>query len=158
MSRDPHARARDLVARFHVEGLSAGDSVWLDRHVADCSACREVAESTNRALQSVRAFSVPFPPELAARASRRIYWHTERQQQNRRSQWAVWGACAVSWVGGAASSPYVLRGFQWVGHEAGLPDPVWKMGFVLWWGVPALLAAAALLMDPSALQTTRRRE
>ena len=157
MSTEPHARACDLIARERVELISASDAAWLERHLAECSACREIADTTTRALETVRAFSVTIPIELADRVRMRLYWHSSQQQQSRRSQWAVWVACAVSWIGGAATSPYFWRGFEWIGREAGLPNPVWKMGFALWWGLPALVAAAALFMQTSALEAHRRR-
>jgi len=157
MNSNPHLRARDLIARDRVEGVSAPETAWLEAHLAECSECRDFVDTTIRALQAVRTFSVTLPPDLAARAQLRLYWHTAQQRQSLRSQWAVWTACAVSWIGGAATSPYIWRAFEWIGREARLPDPVWKMGFALWWGLPALLAAAALFMQTSALESHRRR-
>jgi len=55
--------------------------------------------------------------------------------------------CGASWVAGAATAPYVWRGLEWVGHRTGMPDIVWKMGFGVWWAVPAIVAAAILLME-----------
>ena len=157
MNCDPHVHARDLIARNRVEGISAPETAWLEEHLAECSECQEEADATIRALDAVRTFSVVLPPELAERARLRLYWHASHQRESRRSQWAVWVVCAVSWIGGAATAPYVWRALEWTGRAMGLPDPVWKAGFALWWGLPALLAAAALFMQSSALEAQRRR-
>jgi hypothetical protein len=157
MNTGPHGRARDLIARDRIEGISAAENAWLESHLAECSGCSEIAETTAGALRAVRAFSVTLPPELAERARLRLYWHTSQQGQNRPRQRALWAACVVSWIGGAATSPFVWRGFEWIGRQAGVPDPVWKMGFALWWGLPALFAAAALFLHPTALAAYRRR-
>src|SRR5579885_3038495 len=39
------------------------------------------------------------------------------------------------------------RGFEWVGRQTGLPKPVWELGVVLWWAVPALIAAGAVIFE-----------
>ena len=157
MTPDLHSAARDLVAREQVEGISSSEREWLDQHLAGCPECREVAAATTRALQSLKAFSVPLPPALASRTQLRLYLRVLDTQERRHGAWVLWAASAVSWAVGIASSPYVWRGFEWLGHRAGLPALVWRAGFALWWGVPALLAAAALLMDKSKLEEYRRR-
>ena len=59
----------------------------------------------------------------------------------------LWAVSGVSWVLGVASAPWVWRGFAWVGEHAGVPKPVWVIGFVLWWAIPALLATGAVLAN-----------
>jgi hypothetical protein len=62
---------------------------------------------------------------------------------------ALWLACALSWAFGIASAPYVWRLFAWIGERTGVPRLVWEVGFGLWWTIPALFAAAVLLMENS---------
>jgi hypothetical protein len=71
-----------------------------------------------------------------------------QEMQAREPRWRlIWMMCGASWVGGAATAPYVWRGLEWIGHRTGLPDFVWKMGFGVWWALPAIVAATILLME-----------
>jgi hypothetical protein len=149
MSHDAHGKASRLIAEERVEGISAGERAWLEQHLAGCAACARLASETGRALDSLRAVSVPLPPALASRTQLRVYLRASEMRERRGAGWALWAACAVSWAAGIASAPYVWRGFEWLGHQAGLPPLLWKAGFALWWTVPALLAAAAALFDRS---------
>ncbi len=141
-----HRQARELIDRRHVEGLSAAEQESLERHLEGCGECALADAATLRALNSLRGISVPIPPALAARAQLRVYLRAQEVRQ-RRHGWALWIAFGISWVLGIASAPYVWRAFHWLGNRMGLPDPVWKTGFALWWAVPALLAVAVLLID-----------
>ena len=55
--------------------------------------------------------------------------------------------CAVSWVFGIASAPYVWRLFEWFGERTGAPKIIWEIGFGLWWIIPALFAVIVLLLE-----------
>ena len=48
------------------------------------------------------------------------------------------------------SAPLVWRGFAWFGGHFGVPRLALEMGFVLWWTVPALFAAGAILYQAVA--------
>lgn len=157
MNNDPHVRAGRLIAEARVEGISSGDREWLDHHLAHCPDCARLASATERALESLRALSVPLPPALASRTQLRVYLRAREMRERRSAGWALWAACGISWAVGIASSPYIWRGFEWLGHQAGLPSLLWKMGFALWWAVPALLATAAALLDRSDVEKYRTR-
>ncbi|HUI81787.1 MAG TPA: hypothetical protein VLY24_27885 [Bryobacteraceae bacterium] len=157
MSDDLHARAKRLIAEARVEGISGEDREWLERHLAQCSDCERLANATGRALDSLRALSIPLPPALVSRTQARVYLRAREMRGARRTGWAMWAACGVSWAAGIASAPYVWRGFEWLGHAAGLPALVWKFGFVLWWTVPALVATAAALLDRTDVNWFRTR-
>ncbi|MBZ5577568.1 MAG: hypothetical protein LAP40_13485 [Acidobacteriia bacterium] len=157
MNENPHGRARDLIGRERVDGISTADHEWLNGHLETCPECVRLAEATDHALQSLRALSVAIPPALANRTQLRVYLRAQDLQKRRRGGWMVWAACGVSWAAGIASAPYVWRAFEWMGHLSGLPSLVWKMGFALWWAAPALLAAGALLIDRSDGERYRTR-
>jgi hypothetical protein len=157
MNNDLHVRAGRLIAEDRVEGISGGDREWLDQHLADCPGCNRLASATGSALESLRSLSVPLPPALASRTQMRVYLRASQMRERRGAGWAAWAACGVSWAVGIASAPYVWRGFEWLGHEAGLPPLLWKMGFVLWWTVPALLATVAALLDRGDVERYRTR-
>jgi len=63
------------------------------------------------------------------------------------SRGLLWAITAASWGLGVATAPWVWRGFAWVGEHTGLPKPLWELGFILWWAVPAILAAGAVVLE-----------
>jgi hypothetical protein len=130
-----------------VEGISATEQEWLNQHLRECARCAETADATKQALRSLRTLSIPLPRELAARTQFRVRLRAQVLQA-REPRWRlIWAMCGASWVAGAATAPYVWRGLEWFGHRAGFPDLVWKMGFGVWWALPAIVAAAVLLME-----------
>jgi hypothetical protein len=147
MTNKLHARAETLIAKERIEGISTAEQEWLGQHLRECTQCAERASATQQALRSLRTVSVPLPRELAARTQFRVRLRAQ-ELQAREPRWRlIWAMCGASWVAGAATAPYVWRGLEWVGHRTGMPDIVWKMGFGVWWAVPAIVAAAILLME-----------
>jgi hypothetical protein len=147
VTNELHARAEGLIAKERVEGISAAEQEWLGQHLRECAQCAKVANATQQALRSLRGLSIPLPRELAARTQFRVRLRAQ-ELQAREPRWRlIWAMCGASWVAGAATAPYVWRGLEWIGHRAGLPDLVWKMGFGVWWALPAIVAAGILLME-----------
>jgi hypothetical protein len=148
-TNDMHGRAETLISKQRVEGISAAEQEWLSQHLRECTRCAESANATQQALRSLRTLSIPLPRELAARTQFRVRLRAQ-ELQAREPRWRlIWAMCGASWVAGAATAPYVWRGLEWFGHRAGLPDLVWKMGFGVWWALPAIVVATVLLMEGS---------
>jgi anti-sigma factor RsiW len=147
MNEELHVRAKESIARQRVEGISETERLQLEEHLRNCTECAEVARATEQAIRSLRGLSVPIPPALASRTQFRVRLRAqEMQARGPRWQW-LWAACGVSWIFGAATASYVWRGFEWLGHRAGLPDVVWKMSFGVWWALPAIVVALVLLFE-----------
>jgi hypothetical protein len=147
MTNDMHARAEMLIARERVEGIPAGEQEWLVRHLGECSRCAAYAEAMGRAIGSLRMMSVSVPRDLAARTRFRVRLRAQ-ELLAREPRWRlIWAMCGASWVAGAATAPFIWRGLEWIGHRSGLPDFVWKMGFGVWWALPAIIAGAILVME-----------
>ena len=155
MTNDLHARAETLIAKERVEGISPAEQEWLSKHLGDCAQCTGSANAMQQALRSLRTLSVSVPRELAARTQFRVRLRVQ-ELQAREPRWRlIWAMCGASWVAGAATAPYVWRGLEWIGHRTGMPDLLWKMGFGVWWALPAIVAAAVLLMEGGE-RTTRK--
>jgi hypothetical protein len=155
MTNKLHTRAETLIAKERIEGISTAEQEWLGQHLRECAQCAETASATQQALRSLRTLSVPLPRELAARTKFRVRLRAQ-ELQAREPRWRlIWAMCGASWVAGAATAPYVWRGLEWIGHRTGMPDIVWKMGFGVWWAVPAIVAAAILLMEGGERSATR---
>jgi hypothetical protein len=156
IANDLHSRAATLIAKERIEGISAAEQEWLGQHLRECADCSVSNDATQQALRMLRGLSIPVPRELAARTQFRVRLRAQ-EMLAREPRWRlIWAMCAGSWVGGAATAPYVWRGLEWVGHRAGLPDVVWKMGFGAWFALPAIIAATILLLDSGERGGARR--
>jgi anti-sigma factor RsiW len=153
MNANNHQRAEHLIAQERVEGISPSEREWLQQHLQECAPCAELARATEQALRSLRALSVPLPAALASRTQLRVRLRAQEMRQN--PSWLVWAACGVSWAFGAATSPYVWRALQWLGHRIGAPDLLWQMGFAFWWALPAIVVAVVLLLQNPGQPTDR---
>ena len=147
MNAELHARAEQLIARERVEGTSQAERDWLSAHLQDCTRCAEHARQTEHALRSLRTMAISLPSGLASRTQFRVQLRLQELREREPKRRALWTACAISWVFGIASAPYVWRLFQWFGERTGVPKLVWQVGFGLWWTIPALFVVVVLLME-----------
>lgn len=145
MIENPHARAQELFRQSLVEGLAPADQTWLAAHLRDCDACSRDAASTRELLNAFRTVPVAVPRHLTARTQMRVRLRAQQAVQASESNFLLWLVTAASWLLGVFSAPLVWRGFAWVGAQLNLPKPVLELGFVLWWAIPALIAAAAVI-------------
>jgi hypothetical protein len=145
MNETLHQRAQRLLAESLVEGIAASDQSWLTQHLRECADCSREAAATQEALQALRCVPVSVPRDLVARTQMRVRLHAQEAGENSRSNLLLWIITAASWLLGVFSAPLVWRGFAWFGAHFGVPRLALEMGFVLWWTVPALLAALAVL-------------
>ena len=147
MNENLHARAEKLITRERIEGISQPESEWLAAHLHECQSCTQVAQQTNDALRVLRALPVPLPRGLAARTQFRVQLRAQEMREHEPKRRVLWIMCAMSWALGIATAPYVWRAFEWVGDRMGLPRLIWEMGFGLWWAIPALVAAAVVVLE-----------
>ena len=149
MNPESHARAKQLIAQERVESTSQAERDWLTAHLQGCRQCAELARQTDEALRGLRTVAIPLPSGLARRTQFRVRLRAQELREQAPKRRALWFACALSWAFGIASAPYVWRLFAWFGERIGVPKLVWELGFGLWWTIPALFAAAVLLMENS---------
>lgn len=147
MNENLHARAEKLIAQERIEGITQSERDWLAAHLRECPACAQVAQQTGDALRALRAAPIALPRGLAARTQFRVQLRAQEMREREPKRRLLWIMCAVSWGLGIATAPYVWRAFEWAGEHLGLPKLVWEMGFGLWWTIPALIAAAVVLME-----------
>src|SRR6266567_3679814 len=147
MKADSHDRALQLSARARVEGIAEADGTWLRGHLEECDFCAEHVRQTDRALRLMRTAAISLPEGLASRTQFRVRLRAEELREREPQRRMLWSACAASWIFGIASAPYVWRLFAWLGEVTGVPKLVWELGFALWWTIPALFAAAVLMIE-----------
>lgn len=147
MSDNLHARAEKLIAQEHVEGISQPERAWLSTHLRECATCTQVAQQTSNALRALRGAPIPLPRGLAARTQFRVQLRAQELREREPKRRLLWIMCIMSWVLGIATAPYVWRAFEWAGERIGVPRLLWELGFGLWWTIPALIAAAVVVME-----------
>ena len=145
MSENVHQRALQLIAQARVEGVAEAHSAWLRAHLDQCEFCTEHANQTDRALRSLRTAVIGLPDGLASRTQFRVRLRADELREHSLGRTLLWTIAGVSWALGIASSPWVWRAFEWMGHRTGAPKLIWEVGFVMWWAVPALLATGVVL-------------
>jgi len=145
MNDNPHKRAQRLLTESIVEGLRPADETWLREHLAECPVCAQEATAAQNILQSLRTVPVNVPRDLAARTQLRVRLRAQKTSTAASGSFWLWAVTAASWLLGVFSAPLVWRGFAWLGANFGLPKLALEFGFVLWWTVPPLLAAAIIL-------------
>ncbi len=147
MNENPHTSAEKLIAQDRIEGISQSERDWLAAHLRDCATCTQVSQQTNDALRALRGLPIPLPRGLAARTQFRVQLRAQEMREREPKRRLLWIMCAMSWALGIATAPYVWRTFEWAGERIGLPRLVWEMGFGLWWTIPALVAAAVVVLE-----------
>jgi hypothetical protein len=145
MNHDVHGLASQLLAQRRIESLSPGDERWLSTHLAECEFCAAADARLTEALSAVRTIDITVPRNLAGRTQLRVRLRAEELREHGPASRLIWAVAAMSWILGLASAPLVWRGFEWIGAHTGAPKLVLQFGFVLWWGLPALLAAGIVL-------------
>lgn len=152
MNETLHQRAQRLLTESLVEGIAAPDQAWLGQHLRACADCAREAAAAQELLQALRSVPVSVPRDLVARTQLRVRLRAQEASESSHSGLLLWIITAASWLLGVLSAPLVWRGFAWFGGQFGVPRLALEMGFVLWWTVPALLAAAAVLHQRGVAQ------
>ncbi len=146
MNEEIHTRAERLILESRSADLTPADRDWLERHLEACPTCAARAASVDAAIRRLRL--VPARVNPAVVEATRLRVRTRAKQLRERRLPPVWLclACTASWIWIAASAPWLWREFAWAAGKMRIPSPLWQMGFASWWAVPALAAAAALIL------------
>ena len=67
MPLENHEKARFLLHRSLVEGISLEDRHWLDAHVGQCAECGRYADLSARAIRALDWFALELDPAAALR-------------------------------------------------------------------------------------------
>jgi len=145
MKRDIHDQAREFIACTGTEELTDERSSWLRGHLEACAPCREYAAATSQVVRALR--SVPFAADsnLVRSTQLRVRERALQLQQQRERMRLVWMSCTLLALSGAVTTPFLWQGFQWLGEITQVSDPVWQVGFAMFWIAPALAASVVLV-------------
>jgi hypothetical protein len=147
MNENLHSRAEKLIAQERVEGISQSERDWLAAHLRECQSCAQIAQQTSDVLRVLRGMPIPLPRGLAERTRFRVQLRAQELHAREPKRRLLWIMCAMSWGLGIATAPYVWQAFEWIGQHTGAPRLVLEFGFGLWWAIPALFAAAIVIIE-----------
>jgi len=143
MTRDVHEQAREWIACG--EGLAGPQQEWLQTHLEGCPSCREYAETAQHLVRSLRAVPIVADRSLVQSTQMRVRARARELRQRRERLVLVTLSCALVAVSSALTTEFVWRGFEWLGRWEQLSNPVWQVGFVLFWMAPTIAAGVLLL-------------
>ena len=156
-NNDAHERARRLIALADSEALSAADRLseqlageppsneWLAAHLENCASCRAFAENAAEAIHRLRAIPVAAGRSLVSTTQSRVRRRALELQRHRERLWLVAVSCTAVTLCALLSTFVLWRGFEWLGARAELAPSIWQLAFLVFWMMPALLAAILLL-------------
>jgi len=143
MTRNAHDEAQELIALG--EGLSDAQQTWLRAHLDNCEACGRYAEAANRVVRALRLLPLAADSRLVRATQMRVRIRARDLRQRRERLLLVASSCALVAISSALTTPLVWQGFEWLGRWSQLPNPVWQVGFVLFWVAPTIAAGVLFL-------------
>ena len=143
MTRNAHDEAQELIALG--EGLSDAQQTWLRAHLDNCEACGRYAEAANRVVRTLRSLPLAADSRLVGATQMRVRIRARELRQRRERLLLVASSCALVAISSALTTPLVWQGFEWLGRWSQLPNPVWQVGFVLFWVAPTIAAGVLFL-------------
>jgi len=152
MNPQSHERARALLRTARVEGLSSGDSQWLNGHLADCAECSAEASSLAVAIDSLRLLSVSAPVDIVCRTRLAVQQLADQRPPNRERTAFLCVAATMASMWAILTTPFTWSAFAWLGRMLRVSDVIWQMGFLIWWFFPVTVLAAVMAWH----NTTRR--
>ena len=143
MTRNAHDEAQELIALG--EGLSDAQQTWMRAHLDNCEACGRYAEAANRVVRALRSLPLAADSRLVRATQMRVRIRARDLRQRRERLLLVASSCALVAISSALTTPLVWQGFEWLGRWSQLPNPVWQVGFVLFWVAPTIAAGVLFL-------------
>ncbi len=143
MTRNAHDEAQELIALG--EGLSDAQQAWLRAHLDNCEACRHYAEAANRVVRTLRSLPLAADSRLVRATQMRVRIRARELRQRRERLLLVASSCALVAISSALTTPVIWWGFEWLGRLNQVANPVWQVGFVLFWVAPTIAAAVLFL-------------
>ena len=141
MPLENHEKARFLLHRALVEGISPEDRQWLDAHVGQCAECGRYADLPARAVQALDWFALELDPAAALRVENMVRSRAEEMRSAEARAKSLWIGTGVAIFLTIAGSAVTWRTLAWLAGQWNLPSRVWQIGFVAFWLLPSLMLA-----------------
>ncbi len=141
MPLEKHEKARFLLHRSLVEGISLEDRQWLDAHVGQCAECGRYADVSARAVRALDWFAFELDTAAALRVEDVIRSRAEAMKSAEKHAKSVWIGTAAAIFLTFTGSAVTWRPLAWLANEWNLSSRAWQAVFVAFWLLPSLLLA-----------------
>lgn len=140
MPFESHEKARRLLDRAAVEGISPEEQRWLNSHTAQCAECAGYAELSQRVLGALDAFAFDFDPAGPLRVQEALRRRAASAPAHRLSK-AVPVAIGLTVLGSLA----MWQPAAWLARRWSVAAPAWQIAFAAFWFLPSILLTLLLL-------------
>ena len=141
MPLENHERARFLLHRSLVEGISPEYRHWLDAHVGQCAECARDADLSARAVRALDWFAFELDPAAALRVENVVRSRAEAMRSAEAHAKSLWIGTAIAIFLTCMGSAVMWRPLAWLASQWNLPSRVWQIVFAALWLLPSLLLA-----------------
>jgi hypothetical protein len=140
MRPDVHARARSLLDRALVEGITPQEQRWLESHTEICAECGRYAEVGLRTVRALDGFAFELDPAAAVGVQEAVLRHASAPADR---QFTAGLALAVALT--VAGSVLVWQTVAWLTEGGSVAPRVWQMSVFLLWILPSVVMDLLLL-------------
>ena len=141
MPLENHGKARFLLHRALVEGISLEDRRWLDAHVGECAECGRYADLSARAVRALDWFALELDPAAALRVENIVRSHAEEMRSAESRAKSLWIGTGIAIFLTFTGSAVTWRSLAALASQWNLPSRVWQIGFAAFWLLPSLMLA-----------------
>jgi predicted anti-sigma-YlaC factor YlaD len=141
MPLENHEKARFLLHRSLVEGISLEDRHWLDAHVEQCAECGRYADVSARAVRALDCFALELDPAAALRVENAVRSRAEAMRSAEARAKSLLIGAAIALFLTFAGSAVMWRPLAWLASQWSLPSQVCQIVFMVFWLLPSLLLA-----------------
>ena len=141
MPLENHEKARFLIHRSLVEGISPEDRDWLDAHIGQCAECGRYADLSARTVVALDWFAFEVDPTAAVRVENVVRSRAEGMKSAEAHAKSLWIGTAVAIFLTFAGSAVAWRSWAWLASQWNLAGRVSQIVFATFWLLPSLLLA-----------------
>ena len=141
MPLEKHEKARLLIHRSLVEGISPEDQDWLDAHIGQCSECGRYADLSARTVGALDWFAFEVDPAATARVENVVRSRAAEMKSAEARARRLWMGTAAAIFLTLGGSAVAWRSWAWLARQWNLAGGVSQMVFAAFWLLPSLLFA-----------------
>ena len=150
MNANEHERARELIFRQDVEGVSQDEGRWLESHLAACQECASFALAMRDAEQALRSFPVMASSSLVEATKARVHARAEQLRERDARRFLIAISFAMGVVVSTLSAYAWWKVGGWMVERFSLPSVIVGPGLVLFWLLPAIFLGVMLVAFPES--------
>ena len=136
MQFNAHERARLLLDRAIVEGISEDEQRWLRSHTAVCAECSDYAGLSRRAIRALDGFAFELDPAAVLRIQDAVDACREQPAKSHEGKFSA--ALVIAVLLTIAGSIAMWQPIAWLAARWEFPHAALKVGFVMLWLLPSV--------------------